>query len=588
MPMTRTASVALTCMVFAIGFLGLQCGGGSDASSDDDGSSRGDMDAGADRSVRDSGKRFDAETDDGAKRKHLDASDDRASGKDDADMSDGSRGGDDATTRDHDDGAVEGSSSDDGAATDDAGTGTLDASPIVDAPTSVDSGVTDAPSGVDASPTLDGATSSDGATSADADATVASDGAASADGNSSTDATVGNDGATSADASSGVDGSVSPDGGSQVDASCPYSGPPLVDTSTLPPCAACGGMHCVPASSLPVPLTIDLMLGACDPGNGQAGLCAPDPVIQSGDNFVPKACTSIAGAEGRCLSTCLPLVASEETALPVDVCQSDERCEPCFDPTSIDPTAPTGACSIACDLPTRAPVHLTCPWTGPAVFSPSSLPQCGCSGAHCLPGPFVSPLDLGLFETCAGGYCVPDTYIAAGGETKPPSCVAFAGEPAAEGRCLSDCMHLVASSNDEVSTCGANAKCASCYDPMTGHATGACSTTSCDAPANPPYTYQGCCANAGVNEGSCVVKSQLPTSEQANLMADSCTDTNTLCVPTQGLPGGPGNVACTVAFVPGTCLSPCLNVGSVVATGLCSGNLVCVPCEFAPAGSQGC
>ena len=126
-------------------------------------------------------------------------------------------------------------------------------------------------------------------------------------------------------------------------AMCPYFGPPITDPSSLPECA--------PASL--VPPGQQSLFASCDSG---AGICAPDPIITTADNFVPSSCTSIGGVEGRCLSTCLPFVQAQANVLPTDVCASDERCVPCYDPTASDPTAPTGACSFGCDMPLNPPI----------------------------------------------------------------------------------------------------------------------------------------------------------------------------------------------------------------------------------------
>src|SRR5262249_11702016 len=161
---------------------------------------------------------------------------------------------------------------------------------------------------------------------------------------------------------------------------------------------------------------------------------------------VPKTCTSVAGAEGRCLSTCLPSVSSEADLLPGDVCNTGEKCVPCFNPTASDPTAPTGACSLACDKPVNPPVTLTCPWTAPNVIDPSIFPACwpACGGAHCVPGSLVPASEQTLLAPCNGGkgFCAPDKIIAAGGEYVPKTCTSVAG---VEGRCISACLPSVES-----------------------------------------------------------------------------------------------------------------------------------------------
>jgi hypothetical protein len=49
-------------------------------------------------------------------------------------------------------------------------------------------------------------------------------------------------------------------------------------------------------------------------------------------------------------------VAAQAALLPTAGCAADQRCAPCYDPTANDPTAPTGACSFGCDMPTMPPI----------------------------------------------------------------------------------------------------------------------------------------------------------------------------------------------------------------------------------------
>ena len=62
------------------------------------------------------------------------------------------------------------------------------------------------------------------------------------------------------------------------------------------------------------------------------GFCAPDSITQSGGEGVPPTCTSIAGAEGRCLNDAIPQVAAEASQLTQSTCQVFEKCVPCFSP----------------------------------------------------------------------------------------------------------------------------------------------------------------------------------------------------------------------------------------------------------------
>jgi hypothetical protein len=369
---------------------------------------------------------------------------------------------------------------------------------------------------------------------------------------------------------------------------CPWAGPAVMDPARLPACSpACGGAHCLPKALVP-PSQAGLLV-ECNSGTGY---CTPDPIIATANNFVPKTCNSIAGAEGRCLSRCLPMVAGLGNLLPQAVCASNEKCVPCFNPTAQDPRAPTGACGLACDRPARPPTLLTCPWNGkPAVIDPAVLPGCdpGCGGAHCLPAEYVPAGQRGLLQPCAGGYCAPDPLIATAGNYKPPTCTAFAGVPWAEGRCLSACLPSVASQPSlEQSTCPGGEKCAPCTDPFSGAQTGACAISSCDAPAQPPYTFTNCCFSGGAAGGKCVPQTQVTADVRDKLSQDVCANSALLCVPNENLPGGQGR-GCSFVYS-GTCISNCVDLGAgqIFPQANCPGNHTCVPCSFAPAGSPGC
>jgi hypothetical protein len=361
---------------------------------------------------------------------------------------------------------------------------------------------------------------------------------------------------------------------------CPYSGPPIYDPNSFTACSpSCGGAHCVPSEI--VPSEIQPLLASCTDG-----LCAPDPIIAAAGQFVPNTCTSIAGAEGRCLSTCLPAVAARAATLPQGGCAADERCMPCFDPTASDPNAPTGACSLACDAPAQPPVLLTCPWTGPDVYNPSVFPACSpsCGGAHCIPAEIVGATSLDL-AACPGGFCVPDPIIAAGGNFDPPSCVAFAGTTAA-GRCLSTCLPAIAGQPSlEQSSCAAGNRCAPCADPFTGADTGACGSLGCDQPApTPAFEFPGCCTNLGV----CVPKSQIPDASEPDFGQRDCPDTAGdvyLCLdPGQIAGSGVTPTSCTVDFpVPwvSTCVPDCVlgDGAAFLPQGSCPANYSCPPPE---------
>jgi hypothetical protein len=365
---------------------------------------------------------------------------------------------------------------------------------------------------------------------------------------------------------------------------CPYEGEPLIDPAVLPECdPACGGAHCLPADF--VSPAEQALLAPC-PG----GFCAPDTLIESGGQGIPPTCTSVAGAEGRCLSTCIPDIAAQAQFLPQDTCAAGEVCAPCYDPTADDPTLPTGACELACDAAVDPPVTLTCPWTGPPVLDPATLPDCSptCGGAHCLDASLV-PMSLqSQLDTCSGGFCVPDPLIETGGNYAPPTCTAFPST-SAEGRCLSECLPDIQAQLADLQQdiCPSGERCAPCTDPFDGTDTGACSISSCDAPVDPPYTFPTCCPNSnGVDEAVCVPSAMIPPDDAADLLQQTCP-TDLLCVPNEYLPTPTAPIdLCNSSLGQGACVSNCvdLGLGGIFGQADCTDNHTCVPCLFGPPG----
>src|SRR5439155_18487117 len=97
-----------------------------------------------------------------------------------------------------------------------------------------------------------------------------------------------------------------------------------------PSCAtlSCLNAHCLPDHL--VPAAQKSLLTMCAGG----GYCTPDKIISSLNHFVPKSCRSVAGVEGRCVSTCLPSVNALKAILPATGCDPGTVCAPCYDPTS--------------------------------------------------------------------------------------------------------------------------------------------------------------------------------------------------------------------------------------------------------------
>jgi hypothetical protein len=237
---------------------------------------------------------------------------------------------------------------------------------------------------------------------------------------------------------------------------CPHEGPPIIDPSTFPACDTCGGAHCVPDALVPGDLAE--RLAPCAGG----GKCVPDEFIATGGNHIPATCPSIAGAEGRCLSRCLPEVAAQAALLPQSDCAATHLCVPCYDP--LDGT-PTGACGLSCD-------------PGPEG-DPTTLPAC-CEGmGTCVPAQAAGDAadQLGA-DTCPDELlCAPNVFL--DGMFAPPPCetglVSFLfGADYKPGVCLPGCLPAVQNFLLGRDGCDQGYKCAPCLDPLTGQPTGAC------------------------------------------------------------------------------------------------------------------
>ncbi len=328
------------------------------------------------------------------------------------------------------------------------------------------------------------------------------------------------------------------------------------DPDALPACCEdfVGGAHCVDD----VPPELEGVLGTCAGG----GYCVPDPFIETGGVFEPLTCTSLSGAEGRCLSGCVPQVKDYWGILPQDACADDERCVPCVNP--IDGTE-TGVCKLAftCEGGPGGgdgpdPGEPQCPHQGADVLDPSTMPACA-PGAHCLSDALV-PADMAdQLADCPDGAskCVPDEFIRTGGNFIPATCESVAG---AEGRCLSTALPEVASQATLLpqSSCAADHLCVPCFSPLDGTETGAC-RLSCDpGPTEGPTQLPACCDG----RGTCVPASA--AGDQADQLGED------VCPEDQGLVCAP-NVFLDGDFTPATCETGLLQVifGPDVAEGRC-------------------
>jgi len=400
-----------------------------------------------------------------------------------------------------------------------------------------------------------------------------------------------------------VGGSSSGGGGS-----CVSLPPAPIDPSTLPSCCAAGAAHCVPTASVP-----SGDIAALAPCSG--GYCVPDPFITNPD-YLPPSCTAFNGTPGTCLSLCVPQVEQYKSILTQTTCAATELCAPCTNPLT---NQPSGACAFV--PPTQcapdggrasssggsappgdgAAPAAVCPHTGPPVLDPDTLPACGTEGgAHCLQSALVPASLQAQLATCSGGYCVPDSFIEAGGNFIPPTCASLDG---AEGRCLNVVIPEVAAQASQLpqSTCQVFEKCVPCFSPIDGTKTGACNLSCDPGPTQPIVLFPSCCSENGTDEGRCVPTSIIPSTEQKNLDADSCKVADNLCLPSEMLDIAtfkPPTCTATgflVGSYTGVCLSSCLSFGIqgiALAQGSCDSIHTCAPCTNpltgAATGAPGC
>ncbi len=249
-----------------------------------------------------------------------------------------------------------------------------------------------------------------------------------------------------------------------------------------------------------------------------------------------------------------------------------------------------------------APTILSCPWNGPPVLDPTTLPACdgaGCSGAHCLPAAEVPQAEQSQLARCnnGAGFCTPDPIISTANHFIPTSCDPFPGSGAA-GRCLSDCLPEVqaesASGTLVQATCATGQYCVPCNDPFTGVSTGAC-TLGCDTPPPTAFTFPKCCDDgSGSKTGTCVPTAQVPSAELSELSqsgngnSSPCPTSGAsyLCVPDEYLPAPYNSIAlqgcpATFANLCGVCVSQCIvnSELSLLGPSDCAADHKCVPCK---------
>lgn len=306
--------------------------------------------------------------------------------------------------------------------------------------------------------------------------------------------------------------------------------------------------------------TIDLLARCND-----KDVCVPVALAETGGKSLLPKCKSLNGAEGRCISSCVPLVATQASLLPKDVCEGEDLCAPCFDPRTGEDTL---ACRQGCD-------------SGPTE-PPKAFDKCCAERGLCVPpelaGDQVKNLDQ---QTCAAGtLCAPTELTDP--TFKPKSCDSIDG---AEGRCISTCAGgAVAKQKDRLPTAGCEQDevCAPCYDPITGEDTGAC-TLNGDKPVNPKYTFQECCGSTGTNPVGVCVPPALAGEQAGILRQESCPE-GKLCAPVQKAADPAFEFTdCRGLLGAGVCVNACIvdpTQAALLSRSGCESAELCAPCDL--------
>jgi outer membrane protein assembly factor BamB len=279
-----------------------------------------------------------------------------------------------------------------------------------------------------------------------------------------------------------------------------------IDIEAQPTCCADGPAHCVPDTSIPA--SFHDRLARCDEG----GLCVPDSILASEHRIAPPPCESIGGAEGACVSVCVPAVGEMAALLPKEGCGSDEVCVPCISPLDNQPTGVCGVIECGGDNPTggdspedpegadEEPPHeggdgggADSPNDGetdPADPSePGDEPRpegaiscCGGAGT-CLLADIVPEGQQGSVDHCGQeGHrdllCVPNEFLDP--TWTPQACHGTSlMQNEYDGVCLPDCLRLPLEFALDRRPCQDGFACTPCLNPLTGQPSGA---PGCDAP----------------------------------------------------------------------------------------------------------
>ncbi|MDD9934457.1 MAG: hypothetical protein OXT09_12685 [Myxococcales bacterium] len=339
-------------------------------------------------------------------------------------------------------------------------------------------------------------------------------------------------------------------------------GGPLTSAVTFGSC--CDGVgRCIPSDMVPEGDRDGLARDACKEGE----LCSPEAALTD-DPYIPDSCSSLLGAEGRCLATCLPSIADQAGELPAGGCPEQHVCAPCFEPVD---GLESGACAIGDDPgPTQSAV---------------TFASCCDGGGRCVPEDLVDSEQraaLGRDACAEGALCSPEAFLRDDAHV-PMSCSSVLG---GEGRCLAECLPFIAAQPDlPTSGCPAAHRCAPCFEPVDGAATGACQLAGDPGPSEPRTVFPDCCVLDDVSRGACVPLALAPP-EAAALPQESCANADDRCIPRELLrtpPRAPTSCVALGGTAPGVCTYACLvppELQAITTSEGCTSVQRCVPCEI--------
>ncbi len=331
------------------------------------------------------------------------------------------------------------------------------------------------------------------------------------------------------------------------------------DAEPLPDC--CHGLGtCLPSSLVPEENIEFIGRDSCD----STSSCLPIEFVEL-DVYLPQTCRSTLDAEGRCLPNCLPIVSAKSEMLPQGECPEHYLCAPCYDPFSSEDT---GLCGLGIDPgPTDPPV----------IFD-----RCCHGRGWCIPTDIV-PEDhrsrMGA-DSCWGNeplLCVPDEFLDE--EFVLDSCRSTLG---AEGRCAPICLPEIADQKDDLpqDICPAYYRCAPCYDPDDGEATGLCELGGDPGPSFEPVVFETCCDGLG----RCIPEALMPGDQQSHFGLDNCpSNLGLVCVPDVFMEEGFTPAPCRGPLhAEGRCVPECLpevaEEKDYLYKDTCPDNHLCAPC----------